>query len=395
VSDMQPLRPEGSAYGIRPWQFSRPSAHLSETTSSALKSSSSHATEYAGSRRPQLDAATLNLAPASSVRSPKMLHPAQSTARTVRDAPSGVGLLSPGEAQRADFALDDSKSFASSPDLTFALDGPESIDIGVDDELRSFASLRSWRENNSRSFRPRTECPPRALATVGRQHCLSERELSDIIDAANTSVRSFDRQLYDPVSNDWKYVEGRDHAKSRWKLPTPTQKALMRSERVDALDADDPAIPLERSRVSSDQFSGGRRRSMSDSSSADLEWRTTAATRPPSSDDKAISNCAETNARILPTMNVIVPALTSITADASTPVNRGIPAELKFTGIDELDPVADCGESYLSLLLSQAEDDMHAVPMSPTPPSGPQSSSLVTIESPSAGTNATGVISSR
>jgi hypothetical protein len=314
----------------------------------------------------------------------------------VRNSPSsGVGLRSPGEARHADFALDDSKSFASSPDLTFALDGPESIDIGVDDELRSFASLRSWRENNSRSFRPRTECPPRALATVGRQHCLSERELSDIIDAANTSVRSFDRQLYDPVSNDWKYVEGRDHAKSRWKLPTPTQKALMRSERVDALDADDPAVPLERSRVSSDQLSGGRRRSVSDSSSADSEWRTTAATHPPLGDEHTSSSCIETNARAVPTMNVVVPALTSITSEASTAVKRGIPANLKFSGIDELDPVADFGGSYLALLLSQAENELHAVPMSPTPPSGPQSSSLVTIESPSASTNATGVISSR
>jgi hypothetical protein len=321
--------------------------------------------------------------------------PTRSSAHTAPSSPTGVKLRSSGRDRCADFDLDDPKSFVSNPDLSFALDDPESLDIGVDDELPSFASLRNWRENNSRSFRPRTERPPRALASVGRQYCLSERELSDIIDAANTSVRSFDRQLYNPVSNDWKYVEGRDQTKSRWRLPTPTQKALMRSERVDALDSDDPMYPPEYSLLPSGNPSDSfRRNSVSSSSSTDMDWRTTAATL-----DTAASGPDAITDNIFQVHN---PAPTAVSVGSHRPPiiagaaalspNQGIPANLRFTGMDELDPTVDREGSYLSALLSNAENDLHALPMSATPPSGPQSSSLVTIESPSASTAANGGI---
>jgi hypothetical protein len=319
---------------------------------------------------------------------------AQSSARTAPSSPTGIKRRSTGRDRPADFSLDDPKSFVSNPDLSFALDDPESLDIGVDDELPSFASLRNWRENNSRSFRPRTERPPRALATVGRQHCLSERELSDIIDAANTSVRSFDRQLYNPVSNDWKYVEGRDQTKSRWRLPTPTQKALMRSERVDALDSDDPMYPLEHPVVPLDNPSDSfRRNSVSSSSSTGIDWRATEATRVTASGDDADTYRILQFDNPAPAALCIDPQRPSIiTRAVAVSPSQGIPANLKFTGMDELDPMVDREGSYLSALLSNAENDLHALPMSATPPSGPQSSSLVTIESPSANTAATGGI---
>lgn len=90
-----------------------------------------------------------------------------------------------------------------SPRSSFDLDEPKSF-ASWDEEPPS-PTLRSWRSVSSRSFQKRAEEPPRALAAIGRQPCMND--ISHLVDAANSPCISYDRQIFDPTSKMWRYVE--------------------------------------------------------------------------------------------------------------------------------------------------------------------------------------------
>lgn len=123
-------------------------------------------------------------------------------------------------------------------DLSLELDEMMSADLNAEPE--SYASPRSWRDSSSsRTFRPRHH-EPRALSSIGRQHCLPQRELSDIIDRANENPRSFDRQIYESATKSFRYVEGRDSAGSPWELGVSSSINSETGVRADDVDVDDP-----------------------------------------------------------------------------------------------------------------------------------------------------------
>lgn len=78
-------------------------------------------------------------------------------------------------------------------------------------------SLQSWGENNSRTFRRRHRAA-RQLSLIGRQSCLEEDQLRNIIDAANKGVRSFDRQIYKEGEGGFHYILGKEECPSGWVL---------------------------------------------------------------------------------------------------------------------------------------------------------------------------------
>lgn len=79
-------------------------------------------------------------------------------------------------------------------------------------------SVRGWRSNHSLSYRPRPTGRPRHIRVIGRQCCIND--LTDIVDAANEPCVSYDRQIFDPVSKLWTYVEASLPSSSRWELRT-------------------------------------------------------------------------------------------------------------------------------------------------------------------------------
>lgn len=108
----------------------------------------------------------------------------------------------------------------ASPRSSLDLDEPRS-NLSWDDSLEPPSpTLRSWRSCSSRSFRPRTEERPRALAAIGRQHCMND--ISHLVDAANSPCISYDRQIFDPVSKLWRYVEADEPTSSPWELGPPS-----------------------------------------------------------------------------------------------------------------------------------------------------------------------------
>lgn len=77
-------------------------------------------------------------------------------------------------------------------------------------------SVRGWRSNNSLSYRPKRNDRPRHIRVIGRQNCIND--LSDIVDASNEPCVSYDRQIFDPVSKLWTYVEASLPSSSPWEL---------------------------------------------------------------------------------------------------------------------------------------------------------------------------------
>lgn len=78
--------------------------------------------------------------------------------------------------------------------------------------------VREWRSNHSLSFRPRPNARPRHIRVIGRQRCIND--MTDIVDASNEACVSYDRQLFDPVSKLWTYVEASQPSSSPWELRT-------------------------------------------------------------------------------------------------------------------------------------------------------------------------------
>lgn len=77
-------------------------------------------------------------------------------------------------------------------------------------------SVRGWRSNNSLSYRPKRDERPRHIRVIGRQNCFND--LTDIVDASNEPCVSYDRQIFDPVSKLWTYVEASLPSSSPWEL---------------------------------------------------------------------------------------------------------------------------------------------------------------------------------
>lgn len=77
-------------------------------------------------------------------------------------------------------------------------------------------SVRGWRSNNSLSYRPKREERPRHIRVIGRQNCFND--LTDIVEASNEPCVSYDRQIFDPVSKLWTYVEASLPSSSPWEL---------------------------------------------------------------------------------------------------------------------------------------------------------------------------------
>lgn len=77
-------------------------------------------------------------------------------------------------------------------------------------------SVRGWRSNHSLSYRPQPDHRPRLIRDIGRQNCFND--LTDIVDASNEPCVSYDRQIFDPVSKLWKYVELSQPSSSPWEL---------------------------------------------------------------------------------------------------------------------------------------------------------------------------------
>ncbi len=131
----------------------------------------------------------------------------------------------------------------SSPRSSFDLDEPKSF-ASWDEEPPS-PTLRSWRSVSSRSFHKRAEEPPRALAAIGRQPCMND--ISHLVDAANSPCISYDRQIFDPNSKLWRYVEADiPYEASPWELgpaslgsPVTTRSTALASNSVTAT----PSLP--------------------------------------------------------------------------------------------------------------------------------------------------------
>ncbi|CAN8068137.1 unnamed protein product [Agarophyton chilense] len=112
-------------------------------------------------------------------------------------------------------------SFCESLDRSHDLSSRSSLDI---DEATSFyswdephsTSIREWRSNTSLSYRPQPDTRPRHIKNIGRQMCLYD--LSSIIDASNEPCVSYDRQIFDPASKLWTYVEASQPSSSPWEL---------------------------------------------------------------------------------------------------------------------------------------------------------------------------------
>lgn len=79
-------------------------------------------------------------------------------------------------------------------------------------------SVRGWRSNHSMSFRPKPNERPRHIRVIGRQKCIND--LTDIVDASCEPCISYDRQIFDPVSKLWTYVEASQPSSSPWELPS-------------------------------------------------------------------------------------------------------------------------------------------------------------------------------
>lgn len=79
-------------------------------------------------------------------------------------------------------------------------------------------SVRGWRSNHSLSFRPKPNDRPRHIRVIGRQKCIND--LTDIVDASCEPCVSYDRQIFDPVSKLWTYVEASQPSSSPWELPS-------------------------------------------------------------------------------------------------------------------------------------------------------------------------------
>lgn len=79
-------------------------------------------------------------------------------------------------------------------------------------------SVRGWRSNHSLSFRPKKNERPRHIRLIGRQKCIND--LTNIVDASCEPCVSYDRQIFDPVSKLWTYVEASQPSSSPWELPS-------------------------------------------------------------------------------------------------------------------------------------------------------------------------------
>lgn len=98
-----------------------------------------------------------------------------------------------------------------------------SLDIEEANSLYSWdeppsTSVRGWRSNHSLSYRPRPNERPRHIRVIGRQKCIND--LTDIVDASNEPCVSYDRQIFDPASKLWTYVEASQPSSSPWELRT-------------------------------------------------------------------------------------------------------------------------------------------------------------------------------
>ncbi|KAI0564845.1 nascent polypeptide-associated complex subunit alpha [Gracilaria domingensis] len=96
-----------------------------------------------------------------------------------------------------------------------SLDIEEATSFYSSDEPHS-TSIREWRSNTSLSYRPQPYTRPRHIKKIGRQMCLYD--LSSIVDASNEPCVSYDRQIFDPVSKLWTYVEACQPSSSPWEL---------------------------------------------------------------------------------------------------------------------------------------------------------------------------------
>lgn len=96
-----------------------------------------------------------------------------------------------------------------------SLDIEEATSLYSWDEPPS-TSVRGWRSNHSLSYRPQPDRRPRNIRAIGRQRCIND--LTNIVDASNEPCVSYDRQIFDPVSKLWTYVEACQPSSSPWEL---------------------------------------------------------------------------------------------------------------------------------------------------------------------------------
>lgn len=108
----------------------------------------------------------------------------------------------------------DRTSVEQSPRSSFDFDEPRSLTSWGEEPPSP--TLRSWRSGSSRSYKPRQEDAPRPIGAIGRQSCMND--ISDIIDRANSPCYSYDRQLFDPETKMWRYVEADEPTSSPWEL---------------------------------------------------------------------------------------------------------------------------------------------------------------------------------
>lgn len=96
-----------------------------------------------------------------------------------------------------------------------SLDIEEATSLFSWDEPPS-TSVRGWRSNHSLSYRPQPDRRPRLIKDIGRQRCIND--LTNIVVASNEPYVSYDRQIFDPVSKLWTYVEASQPSSSPWEL---------------------------------------------------------------------------------------------------------------------------------------------------------------------------------
>ncbi|PXF42274.1 hypothetical protein BWQ96_07993 [Gracilariopsis chorda] len=96
-----------------------------------------------------------------------------------------------------------------------SLDIEEATSFYSWDEPHS-TSIREWRSNHSLSYKPQPTTRPRNIKAIGRQICFND--LSSIVDASNEPCVSYDRQIFDPVSKLWTYVEACQPSSSPWEM---------------------------------------------------------------------------------------------------------------------------------------------------------------------------------
>lgn len=120
------------------------------------------------------------------------------------------------DSPRSSLDLDQPKSLTSWDGL--GTEGDPDVDADADISLEPPSPTpRSWRSVSSRSFHKRIDEPPRALAAIGRQVCMND--ISHLVDAANSPCISYDRQIFDPASKLWRYVEADvPSLSSKWEL---------------------------------------------------------------------------------------------------------------------------------------------------------------------------------